>query len=68
MIEYYEQDDRAGSFQTSERINRHRRSHDIDIKPCKDYLFKVSFNSCWCSWSRQGVSGSGLRGLARYKT
>jgi len=47
VIEYYEQDDRAGSFQTSERINRHRRSHDIDIKPCKDYLFKVVASEDW---------------------
>ena len=29
----------------SDRINRHRSSHDIDIKPCIDYLFKVSFNN-----------------------
>ena len=41
-IEYYEQNDKAGTLKQSERIDRHRRSHDIDIKPCKDYVFKVS--------------------------
>ena len=29
----------------SDRINRHRSSHDIDIKPCIDYLFKVTLKN-----------------------
>ena len=37
----------AGTVKMSDRINRHRSSHDIDIKPCIDYLFKVSFKNIW---------------------
>ena len=33
----------VGTVKMSDRINRHRSSHDIDIKPCIDYLFKVGF-------------------------
>eukprot|EP00092_Neocalanus_flemingeri_P020693 GFUD01022424.1.p1 GENE.GFUD01022424.1~~GFUD01022424.1.p1 ORF type:complete len:368 (-),score=96.64 GFUD01022424.1:15-1118(-) len=47
QIEYYEQEDKAGTFKVSEKINRHRRSHDIDIKPCRDYLFKVIASEDW---------------------
>jgi len=47
QIEYYEKDDRAGTVQMSDRINRHRSSHDIDIKPCIDYLFKVIASEDW---------------------
>jgi len=47
QIEYYEKDDRAGTVKMSDRINRHRSSHDIDIKPCIDYLFKVIASEDW---------------------
>ena len=42
QIEYYEPDDFDGTFKSSGRINRHRNSYDIDVKPCRDYIFKVS--------------------------
>ena len=35
MIEYWNEEDPDGSFAVSERINRHRTSHDITIKPCR---------------------------------
>ena len=41
QIEYYEQSDPEGTAKLTGKINRHRKSHDIDIKPCRDYLFKV---------------------------
>ena len=41
QIEYYEESDPAGTAKLTGKINRHRKSHDIDIKPCSDYLFKV---------------------------
>ena len=44
QIEYYEQSDPAGTAKLSGKINRHRKSHDIDIKPCSDYLFKVGWS------------------------
>jgi len=47
QIEYYEKDDMAGTVKMSGRINRHRRSHDIDIKPCTDYHFKVIASEDW---------------------
>ena len=34
----------------SDRINRHRSSHDIDIKPCIDYLFKVTLKNLVYKW------------------
>jgi len=37
----------AGTVKMSGRINRHRRSHDIDIKPCTDYHFKVIASEDW---------------------
>jgi len=47
QIEYYVKDDMANTVKLSDRINRHRRSHDIDIKPCTDYLFKVIASEDW---------------------
>ena len=41
QIEYYEEGDPVGTAKLSGKINRHRRSHDIDIKPCSNWLFKV---------------------------
>ena len=43
QIEYWNEEEPDESFAISEKINRHRSSHDITIKPCRNYLFKV----CW---------------------
>ena len=41
QIEYWNEEEPDESFAISEKINRHRSSHDITIKPCRNYLFKV---------------------------
>ena len=41
QIEYWNEEEPDESFAISETINRHRSSHDITIKPCRNYLFKV---------------------------
>ena len=41
QIEYWNEEEPDESFAISEKINRHRKSHDITIKPCRNYLFKV---------------------------
>ena len=70
----------VGTVKMSDRINRHRSSHDIDIKPCIDYLFKVTRwkvdflgtkmrtpmpYSIQGEIKPQNVSGDCLRGLER---
>jgi len=47
QIEYYQQEDPEGTAKLTGKINRHRKSHDIDIKPCSDYLFKVIASEDW---------------------
>ena len=65
QIEYWEQNDKAGTFQASskmitrrqretdfifqvtEKINRHRSSFDVTIKPCRDLLFRVIASEDW---------------------
>ena len=42
QIECYELGDMVGTMERSGKINRHRRSYDIEIKPCTNYVFKVS--------------------------
>ena len=41
QIEYYEATDPEGTAKLTGKIERHRKSHDIDIKPCSEFLFKV---------------------------
>ena len=41
QIEYYEKSDLEATPKLTGRINRHRKSYDIDIKPCSEYQFKV---------------------------
>ena len=42
QIEYFEQQDPSGTVKMSGKINKNRKSIDLDIKPCSDYRFKVS--------------------------
>ena len=63
QIEYYQQEDPEGTAKLTGKINRHRKSHDIDIKPCSDYLFKV-LHSLWMSVKSEiSCVGYCLRGL-----
>ena len=41
QIEYYENHDPVNTVQMTDKINKNRKSFDIDIKPCSDYRFKV---------------------------
>ena len=41
QIEYYQQQDPANTVRLSEKINKNRKSHDVEIQPCSDYKFKV---------------------------
>ena len=41
QIEYYEKGDPVGTVKLSGKIKKKRKSHDIIIKPCTEYLFKV---------------------------
>ena len=47
QIEYWNEEEPDESFAISEKINRHRDSHDITIKPCRNYLFKVIASEDW---------------------
>lgn len=47
QIEYYEKSNMAATVKLSGKINRHRRSHDIDILPCTEYMFKVIASEDW---------------------
>ena len=63
QIEYWTEEDPDNSFAVSDRINRHRTSHDITIKPCRcdtltilrmitikilrNYLFKIIASEDW---------------------
>ena len=42
QIEYFEQHDPSGTVKMSGKINKNRKSIDLDIIPCSDYRFKVS--------------------------
>ena len=42
QIEYFEQHDPSGTVKMSGKINKNRKSIDLDINPCSDYRFKVS--------------------------
>ena len=41
QIEYYEQHDPSGTVKMSGKINKNRKSIDLEIFPCSDYRFKV---------------------------
>ena len=41
QIEYYENHDPVNTVQMTDKINKNRKSFDIDIQPCSDYRFKV---------------------------
>ena len=45
QIEYYEQHDPSGTVKMSGKINKNRKSIDLEIFPCSDYRFKV----CTCT-------------------
>ena len=45
QIEYYEDHDPVNTVQMSGKINKNRKSIDLDIVPCSDYRFKVSTDS-----------------------
>jgi len=47
QIEYYEATDPEGTAKLTGKIERHRKSHDIDIKPCSEFLFKVIASEDW---------------------
>ena len=47
QIESWTEEDPEASFAVSEKINRHRTSHDITIKPCRNYLFKIIASEDW---------------------
>ena len=42
QIEYYEQQDPSGTVKMSGKINKNRKSIDLEILPCSDYRFKVT--------------------------
>ena len=47
QIEYYEDHDPVNTVQMSGKINKNRKSLDINIKPCSDYRFKVIASEDW---------------------
>ena len=53
QIEYWNEEEPDESFAISEKINRHRKSHDITIKPCRNYLFKVRLGAASAELSSQ---------------
>lgn len=47
QVEYFERLNPARTVQVTERINRHRRSVEIEVIPCTDYFFKVIASEDW---------------------
>ena len=64
QIEYWNEEEPEESFAISEKINRHRDSHDITIKPCRNYLFKVELSQPATS-VRRCIAGDCFGGLER---
>ena len=47
QVEYFQRLNPAQTVQLSPRINRHRRSVEIEVMPCSDYFFKVIASEDW---------------------
>ena len=47
QVEYFQRLNPAQTVQLSPRINRHRRSVEIEVMPCTDYFFKVIASEDW---------------------
>ena len=44
QVEYFQRLNPGATVQMTPRINRHRRSFEIEVLPCTEYFFKVSIN------------------------
>ncbi|XP_040577792.1 uncharacterized protein [Lepeophtheirus salmonis] len=47
QVEYFQKQDPQGTVRLTPKINRHRRSFEIDVIPCTDYYFKVIASEDW---------------------
>ena len=47
QVEYFQRLNPSGTVQLSPRINRHRRSVEIEVMPCTEYFFKVIASEDW---------------------
>ncbi|TRY69072.1 hypothetical protein TCAL_15078 [Tigriopus californicus] len=47
QVEYFQRQNPGGTVQMTSRINRHRRSVEIDVIPCTEYFFKVIASEDW---------------------
>ena len=41
---WYDPSNFQETLMTTDKIGRHTRDFDIDVKPCKDYVFQVKYN------------------------
>lgn len=41
QIQWYDPHNFQESLMTTDKIGRHTRNFDIDVKPCMDYVFQV---------------------------
>ena len=42
QVQWYDPYHVEDTFMQTDMIARHTRDYDIDVKPCKDYTFRVS--------------------------
>ena len=47
QVEYFQRQNPAGTLLRTARINRHRRSVEIEVLPCTEYFFKVIASEDW---------------------
>ena len=43
QVQWYDPYNKDATFMVTGKIARHTRDFDIDVKPCKDYTFSVSY-------------------------
>jgi len=47
QVQWYDPYNKEATFMMTGQIDRHSRDFDIDVKPCKDYTFRVIASEDW---------------------
>jgi hypothetical protein len=47
QVEYFQRLNPASTVQQTGRINRHRRSVEVEVTPCTEYFYKVIASEDW---------------------
>jgi len=46
-VEFFQRLNPAATVQQTARINRHRRSAEVEVTPCTEYIYKVIASEDW---------------------